>query len=68
MVHHILTSCGIGSLESPIIIYEDNATCVVQMETDYVKTNLNKHMVPNYSLPMIYKKSGDINILRIKVL
>jgi hypothetical protein len=29
MVHHILTSCGIGSLESPTIIYEDNATCVV---------------------------------------
>nr|ABF96511.1 retrotransposon protein, putative, Ty1-copia subclass [Oryza sativa Japonica Group] len=29
MVNHILTSCSIGSLESPTIIYEDNGACVV---------------------------------------
>jgi hypothetical protein len=51
MVHHILTSCGIGSLEPPTIIYEDNAACVVQMETCYVKTNLNKHMGPKLFFP-----------------
>jgi hypothetical protein len=29
MINHILQSCGIGSLELPTIIYEDNAVCVV---------------------------------------
>ena len=31
MINHIQQSCGIGSIESPIIIYEDNSTCVTQM-------------------------------------
>jgi hypothetical protein len=58
MVHHILTSCGISSLESPTIIYEDNVACVVQMERSYVKTNLNKHMAIKLFFPMIYRKMG----------
>jgi hypothetical protein len=30
---HIQTSCDMGVVESPTIIYEDNATCVAQMQT-----------------------------------
>jgi len=33
MINHIQQSCGIGSIEAPTIIYEDNAACIVQMET-----------------------------------
>jgi hypothetical protein len=33
LINHIETSCGIGALESPTIIYEDNAACVAQMQT-----------------------------------
>jgi hypothetical protein len=33
VINHIQTSCGIGALESPTIIYEDNAACVTQMQT-----------------------------------
>jgi hypothetical protein len=29
VINHIETSCDIGALESPTIIYEDNAACVV---------------------------------------
>jgi hypothetical protein len=32
VINHIETSCGIGALESPTIIYEDNAVCVAQMQ------------------------------------
>jgi hypothetical protein len=28
VINHIKTSCDIGALESPTIIYEDNAACV----------------------------------------
>jgi hypothetical protein len=31
LINHIETSCGIGVLESPTIIYKDNAACVAQM-------------------------------------
>jgi hypothetical protein len=33
VINHIDTSCGIGALKSPTIIYEDNAACVAQMQT-----------------------------------
>jgi hypothetical protein len=36
MVYH-------SSIESSTIIYEDNLACVVQMETCYIKSNINKH-------------------------
>jgi hypothetical protein len=31
VIDHIQTSCGMGALESPTIIYEDNAACVAQI-------------------------------------
>lgn len=43
MINHIQQSCGIGSTESPTIFYEDNAACVVQMQTGYIKSNITKH-------------------------
>jgi hypothetical protein len=33
VINHIETSCGIGALESPTIIYKDNVTFVAQMQT-----------------------------------
>jgi hypothetical protein len=46
MVNHILTTCGIDSIDSPTIIYEDNLACVVQMDTCYIKSNIIKHIAP----------------------
>jgi hypothetical protein len=31
VINHIQTSCGISDLESPTIIYEDNAACIAHM-------------------------------------
>ena len=46
MINHIQQSCGIGSMESPTIIYEDNAACVTHMQTAYIKSNITKHIAP----------------------
>jgi hypothetical protein len=51
MINHIETSCGIGALESPTIIYEDNAACFAQMQTGYIKTNYTKHISPKLFYP-----------------
>jgi hypothetical protein len=44
VIDHIHTSCGMGVVESPTIIYEDNVSCVGQMQTGYIKTNYTKHI------------------------
>jgi hypothetical protein len=44
MVYH-------GLIESPTIIYEDNLACVVQMETCYIKSNINKHIAAKLFYP-----------------
>ena len=46
MINHIQQSCGIGVIDSPTIIYEDNAACVSQMQTCYIKSNTTKHISP----------------------
>ena len=66
MINHIHQSCGIGSLESPTIIYEDNAACVTQMQTGYIKSNITKHIAPNLFYPHELQQSGEINILQTK--
>jgi hypothetical protein len=66
MINHILQSCGIGSIESPTIIYEDNAACVIQMEIGYIKSNITKHIAPKLFFPHELQKDGEINILQTK--
>ena len=66
MINHIQQSCGIGSIESPTIIYEDNAACVAQMQTGYIKSNITKHIAPKLFYPHELQKSGKINILQVK--
>jgi hypothetical protein len=66
MINQITQSCGIGSINSPTIIYEDNVVCVVQMETGYIKSNITKHIAPKLFYPHELQKNGEINILQIK--
>jgi hypothetical protein len=55
-----------GSIESPTIIHEDNSACVVQMDTSYIKSNINKHIASKLFYPHEIQENGDINILQIK--
>jgi len=66
VINHIQQSCGIGSIESPTIIYEDNSACVTQMQTGYIKSNITKHIAPKLFYPYELQESGEINILQIK--
>jgi hypothetical protein len=66
MFDHIQKSCGIGAIESPIIINKDNAVCVAQMQTGYIKTNYTKHISPKLFYPHELREGGEIGILQIK--
>ena len=42
-------SCGfLNDLESPIMIYEDNATCIIQIKAGYIKGDRIKHILPKF--------------------
>jgi hypothetical protein len=66
MIDHIQKSCGIGAIESPTIIYEDNAACVAQMQMGYTKNNYTKHISLKLFYPHELQESGKITILQIK--
>ena len=51
MINHITQPCGIGTLDTPTIIFEDNAACVMQMELSYIKINMIKHIIPKLFYP-----------------
>jgi hypothetical protein len=67
MINHIQQSCGIGVIDSPTIIYEDNAPCVAQMDKGYIKSNIIKHISPKLFYPHELQQEGEINILLTKL-
>jgi hypothetical protein len=66
MINHIIQSCGIVALETPTIIFEDNSTCVTQIESDYIKSNMTKHIISKLFYPHELQKNGEIEILQTK--
>jgi hypothetical protein len=65
MIDHIQKSCGLGAIEWPTIIYENNAACVAQ-QTRYIKTNYTKHISLKLFYPLELHESGEITIMQIK--
>ena len=66
MINHIIQSCGIGALETPTIIFEDNSACVTQMESSYIKSNMTKHIISMLFYPHELQKNREIEILQTK--
>jgi hypothetical protein len=58
MSYHIQKSCGMNILDTPTIIYEDNAACVAQMHMGYVKSNPTKHIAPKFFYPISSRRAG----------
>jgi hypothetical protein len=66
MINHIIQSYGIGALETPTIIFENNSACVTQMKSGYIKSNMTKHIIPKLFYPRELQKNGEIEILQTK--
>jgi hypothetical protein len=66
VIDHIHTSYGMGIVESPTIIYEDNVACVAQMQTWYIKNNYTKHISLKLFYPYELQENWEIRILQIK--
>ena len=44
ITQHVQNACGINTVNSPTIIFEDNAACVAQIQMGNVKSNITKHI------------------------
>jgi hypothetical protein len=66
MIDQIHISCGIGTIGSPTIIYEDNVVYVAQMQMRYVKTNYTKYISLKLFYPHQLQESREISILQTK--
>ena len=66
MISHIQKSCGLNTMDTPTIIYEDNAACVAQMQMGYIKNNLTKHISPKFFYPHELQKQDEVNILQVR--
>src|SRR3954470_5939294 len=63
MINHIQMTCGLNTIQTPTIIYEDNVTCVAQVQAGYVKSNLTKHINPKFFYAHELQKMNEVRIL-----
>jgi hypothetical protein len=66
VINHIQVSCGIEPIGSPTIIYEDNAACIAQMQSSYVKSNVTKHITQKLFYPHELQVNGEISMMQTK--
>ena len=66
MIGHIQLTCRLNTVQTPTIIYEDNAACVAQVQTGYVKSNLTKHIDPKFFYAHELQKLNEVRILHTK--
>jgi hypothetical protein len=66
VINHIQVSCGIEPIGSSTTIYEDNATCIAQMQLGYVKSNVTKHITHKLFYPHELQVNGEISIVQTK--
>lgn len=66
VISHIQKSCGINTVNNPIIIYEDNVACIAQLPMGYVKSNTTNHIAPKFFYPHELQKNDEVKILQIR--
>ena len=66
MINHIQQLCGIGHINEPTIVYEDNSSCIAQINMGYIKSKVTKHIAPKLFFPHELQKNGEIEILQTK--
>ena len=67
MIQHIRESCGLSSIKNnPIVLYEDNATCIAQIKGGYIKGDRTKHISPKFFYTHELQKDGEIYVQQIR--
>ena len=66
VIQHIRENSGLSTIiNSPMILYKDNAACITQIREGYIKGDRNKHIAPKFFYTHELQKSGDIDVKQI---
>ena len=65
---HIHNACGIVVAPTPPTIYEDNAACVAQVQSGYIKSNITKHISPKFFYTHEIQKNGEIMVTNLVII
>ena len=52
--------------DKPTVLYEDNATCIAQIRSDYIKGDRTKYISPKFFYTHELQKNGDIDVQQIR--
>ena len=67
VVSHITNSCGFEPVvNSPTIIYEDNAACVAQVRGGYIKGDKTKHISPKFFYTHELQETQQVDIKQVR--
>ena len=66
MIGHIQQTCGLNTIQTPTIMYEDNTACVARVEMGYVKSNLTKHISPKFFYAHELQQLNEVRVLHTK--
>ena len=66
VIGHIQQTCGLNTVQTPTIIYEDSAACVAQVQMGYVKSNLTKHISPKFFYAHELQQLNEVRVLHTK--
>ena len=67
VIQHIRENSGLSTIiNSPMILYKDNAACITQIREGYIKGDRNKHIAPNFFYTHELQKNGDIDVKQIR--
>lgn len=48
LMNHVFESCGYSTISKPTTIYEDNASCIHQIQSGFIKGDKTKHINPKF--------------------
>jgi hypothetical protein len=67
VIQHIRGSCGLPDITSgPTVIYEDNAACIAQIQSGYIKGDRIKHISPKFFYTHELQEKKEVQIEQIK--
>ncbi|KAL5550409.1 hypothetical protein UlMin_000585 [Ulmus minor] len=58
---------GLPVNKDPTILYEDNATCIIQIKEGYIKSDRTKHIPPKFfSFTQELEKNKDVDVQYVR--
>ena len=66
MTQHVRADCRMAECKKPIVMYEDNASCIAQIKDGYIKGDRTKHILPKFFFTHELQKAGEVQVVQVR--